>query len=117
MSSRVSGRSAIPADGEESGRVTAPIRWGARRLAPAATIPTDLLPPVSWTQLEAVLTAMAIGSDRAIMVRHLLAGARRDADQLPVEEMIRDILCIAGAACEPALRPPSRGAAVSCSKP
>ena len=44
--------------------------------------------------------------DRALMVRHLLAGARRDADRLPVEETLRDILCIAAAAAgEPAVRP------------
>ena len=105
MSSSVSGRSAMAADGEGSERVTTPIRWGERRAAPAATASADLLPPVSWAQLEAVLTAMAISSDRAIMVRHLLAGARRDADRAPVEETIRDILCIAGAATEPAARP------------
>ncbi|SFS52831.1 hypothetical protein [Brevundimonas viscosa] len=106
MSSSVSSRPAIAADGEEAGRITAPIRWGQRRVAtPSAN--SDLLPPMRWDQLEAVLTAMASTSDRALMVRHLLAGARRDADRLPVEETIRDILCIGAAAAtgEPAVRP------------
>lgn len=107
MSSSVSSRPAIAADGEEAGRITAPIRWGQRRLATAPADSTDLLPPMRWDQLEAVLTAMASTSERAVMVRHLLAGARCDADRLPVEETIRDILCIGAAAAtgEPAVRP------------
>ncbi len=107
MSSSVSDRPAIAADGEEVERITAPIRWGQRRLATAPANAADLLPPMRWDQLEAVLTAMASTSDRAVMVRHLLAGARYDAARLPVEETIRDILCIGAAAAtdQPAVRP------------
>ena len=106
MSSSVSGRPAMAVDGEGAERITAPIRWGERRVPTGAADAADLLPPMGWDQLEAVLTAMAISPDRALMVRHLLAGARRDADRLPVEETFRDILCIAAAAAgEPAVRP------------
>lgn len=103
MSSSVSSRSAVRIDGEAPERVTAPIRWGEPASGTEAS--ADFLPPVSWDQLEAVLAAMAVSPDRAIMVRHLLAGARRDADRLPVDETVRDILCIAAAAVEPAGRP------------
>lgn len=106
MSSDVTGARQIAADGEATGRATAPIRWRGRGPAAAAAA-SDLLPPISWGQLEEVLTAMAVTTDQALMVKHLLAGARRDAPRLPVEETIRDILCIgaAVAAVEPIARP------------
>ncbi|WP_374515109.1 hypothetical protein [Brevundimonas sp.] len=108
MSSDVTGARQGAADGETSGRGTAPIRWRGRAPAAApAAAAADLLPPISWAQLEEVLSAMAVTTDQALMVRHLLAGARRDAPRLPVEETIRDILCIGAAVApvEPIARP------------
>lgn len=100
MSSSVSGRREAAAESKAAERITAPVRWGEPPARVAADGP-DLLPPMSWDQLESVLTGMAVSPDRAMMVRHLLAGARRDAGRQPAEETIRDILCIGAAAVDP----------------
>ncbi len=113
MSSSISGGRAPAAGADEAvDRVTAPVRWGGiePRSSPAdndAGAPAELLPPISWDQLERVMMAMAASPDRRLMVRHLLQGARRNAATAPAEETVREILCIGAAlgGAEPALPP------------
>lgn len=45
-------------------------------------------------QLEAVLVSLAKSQPKEKMVRHLLEATRKQSQFLPVEETIRDILCI-----------------------
>jgi hypothetical protein len=58
----------------------------------------ETLPPLDWDQLETVLTGLAGSDDRRLMVRHLLHGARRQADALSPEDLLREIVCIGVAA-------------------
>ena len=52
------------------------------------------IPPFTWGQLEGVLVSLAKTTPKEKMVRHLLEATRKQAQFLPVEETIRDILCI-----------------------
>lgn len=53
-----------------------------------------MLPPINWQQLEAVMIELANTDAKRLMVRHLVEGTRKQASFLPVEETIREILCI-----------------------
>jgi hypothetical protein len=110
MSSQMpDGHASASRAGNAVDRVTEPVRWGAG--SPFADNDAggaaDGLPPITWDQLEAVMTAMAASPDRRLMVHHLLQGARRNAASAPVEETVREILCIAAAlgGAEPPLPP------------
>ncbi|WP_438853136.1 hypothetical protein [Brevundimonas nasdae] len=52
------------------------------------------IPSFTWGQLESVLVSLAKTAPKEKMVRHLLEATRKQAQFLPVEETIRDILCI-----------------------
>jgi hypothetical protein len=54
----------------------------------------ERLPAISWEQLEAVMVDLADTEAKRLMVRHLVEGTRKQAAFLPVEETIREILCI-----------------------
>jgi hypothetical protein len=54
----------------------------------------EKLPSISWEQLEAVMINLADTEAKRLMVRHLVEGTRKQAAFLPVEETIREILCI-----------------------
>lgn len=54
----------------------------------------EKLPAISWEQLEAVMINLADTEAKRLMVRHLVEGTRKQAAFLPVEETIREILCI-----------------------
>lgn len=52
------------------------------------------LPTIRWEQLETVMIDLADTEAKRLMVRHLVEGTRKQAAFLPVEETIREILCI-----------------------
>lgn len=64
-------------------------------LEPAHRLHQDTAAPTfTWGQLEAVLVSLAKSQPKEKMVRHLLEATRKQSQFLPVEETIRDILCI-----------------------
>ena len=54
----------------------------------------EALPAIHWEQLETVMVGLANTEAKRLMVRHLVEGTRKQAAFLPVEETIREILCI-----------------------
>lgn len=54
----------------------------------------ETFPTMRWDQLEAVMIELADTEAKRLMVRHLVEGTRKQAAFLPVEETIREVLCI-----------------------
>jgi hypothetical protein len=69
------------------------------------TQPAELLPTLRWDQLEAVMIELADTEAKRLMVRHLVEGVRKQAAFLPVQETIREILCIGFALMDGDFRP------------
>jgi hypothetical protein len=63
------------------------------------------LPIIRWTQLEGVMLELADSETKRLMVRHLIEGLRKQSGYLPVEETLREILCIGFALMDGDFRP------------
>ncbi len=70
--------------------------------------PTDVL-GFTWEQLEAVLLSLADRESKRVIVTHLIEATRKQASFLPVEETIREILCIAFVLMDEDFQPPDLG--------
>lgn len=65
----------------------------------------DIFPTMRWEQLETVMIDLADTEAKRLMVRHLVEGTRKQAAFLPVEETIREVLCIGFALMDGDFRP------------
>ncbi len=70
----------------------------------------EQVPAMSWDQLEGVLASLADTESKRLMARHLVEGMRKQAPFLPVEETIREMLCIGYALMDGDFRPPRQTA-------
>jgi hypothetical protein len=57
----------------------------------------ELLPPITWGELERQLTSLSVSPTGAAMVRDLVEATRKQAPFKPSELVLREILCIASA--------------------
>jgi hypothetical protein len=57
----------------------------------------EMLPPITWSELERQLTNLSASPAGASMVRDLVAATRKQASFKPNELVMREILCIASA--------------------
>ncbi len=57
----------------------------------------ELLPPITWGELERQLTSLSATPAAASMVRDLVAATRKQASFKPSELVMREVLCIASA--------------------
>lgn len=57
----------------------------------------ELLPPITWGELERQLTNLSVSPAGAAMVHDLMAATQKQASFKPSELVIREILCIASA--------------------
>ena len=64
----------------------------ARWPTPAAR--EEVLPSLSWTQLERQLVDLAATEAQASMARHLVSATRKLAPFKPSEMVLREILCL-----------------------
>lgn len=58
---------------------------------------SDLLPPITWSELERQLTSLSATAAGAAMVHDLVSATRKQATFKPSELVMREILCIASA--------------------
>jgi hypothetical protein len=104
MSSSVSLGQAFPEDQNVSAAAV-PASWADHdppAEAEVAADPIDALPVLRWSEVETALLAMAQTEERGLIVRYLLEGARRCADRLNGEDLVREIVAIARVAADPA---------------
>lgn len=76
------------------------------------------VPEISWTQLQAVLLALADTPMKRMMVQHLVEGTRKQATFLSPESTFREILHIGAALLDTGFEPAVSDmniSAVSCS--
>ena len=64
---------------------------------------------MTWEQLETVMLSLANSDCKRLIVSHLVEGTRKQAPFLPVEEVIREILCISFALMDRDFQPPDLG--------
>lgn len=64
---------------------------------------------MTWDQLETVMLSLADTNAKKLIVSHLVEGTRKQAPFLPVEEVIREILCISFALMDADFRLPDSG--------
>ena len=57
----------------------------------------ELLPPITWGELERQLTSLSVSPTGAAMVRDLVEATCKQAPFKPSELVLREILCIASA--------------------
>ena len=57
----------------------------------------ELLPPITWSELERQLMNLAVSPTAAAMIPDLVAATRKQASFKPNELVMREILCIASA--------------------
>lgn len=57
----------------------------------------EMLPPITWSELERQLQSLAVSPAAASMVPELVAATRKQASFKPNELVMREILCIASA--------------------
>ena len=57
----------------------------------------DLLPPITWGELERQLKSLSVSPAGASMVHDLVEATRKQAPFKPSELLMREILCIARA--------------------
>jgi hypothetical protein len=67
------------------------------------------LPSATWDQLETALASLADSHSKRLMVRHLVEATRKQALFLPVEETLREILCIGFVLMDEDFQPPEVG--------
>ncbi len=67
----------------------------------------DLLPPITWSELERQLSSLSATAAGASMVHDLVAATRKQASFKPSELVIREILCIASAVMDETFPPDS----------
>lgn len=72
----------------------------------------ELLPPITWSELERQLMNLAASPASASMVPELVAATRKQASFKPTELVMREILCIASAVMDETFLSDS-----SCSEP
>jgi hypothetical protein len=61
---------------------------------PALAKREELLPSLSWTQLERQLVDLSATAAQADMARHLVSATRKLAPFKPPEMVLREILCL-----------------------
>ena len=61
---------------------------------PTAAAEEDLVPSISWAQLERQLVDLAATPAQASMARHLVSATRKLARFKPSEMVLREILCL-----------------------
>jgi len=66
---------------------------------------TAMIPPVTWTSVEAILLGMAGTEDKRIMVRHLVEGTRKQAPFLTPEGVLSELFYLAAALLDSSFRP------------
>lgn len=81
------------------------IRW------PRANGPEEMLPGVSWRQLERQLTDLAASPVQADMARHLVSATRKMSRFKPPEMVLREVLCLTWVLLDENFRPDSDEAA------
>jgi hypothetical protein len=57
----------------------------------------ELLPPITWSELERQLSSLSATPAGAAMVHDLVSATRKQAPFKPSELVVREILCIASA--------------------
>lgn len=57
----------------------------------------ELMPPITWSELERQLKSLAVTPTAAAMVPDLVEATRKQASFKPNELVMREILCIASA--------------------
>ncbi|MET3668077.1 hypothetical protein [Caulobacter sp. 1776] len=57
----------------------------------------EMLPPITWSELERQLQSLSVTPAGAMMVHDLVAATRKQASFKPNELVMREILCIASA--------------------
>lgn len=67
----------------------------------------DLLPPITWSELERQLSSLSATPVGASMVHDLVAATRKQATFKPTELLVREILCIASAVMDETFPPDS----------
>jgi hypothetical protein len=77
-------------------------------MAQISSLPNEL-PPMTWVQLETVMLSLANTDSKKLIVSHLVEGTRKQAPFLPVEEVIREILCISFALMDMDFQLPDSG--------
>jgi hypothetical protein len=61
------------------------------------TTNTDLIPAVSWAEVEGILLRMANTPDKRLMVRHLVEGTRKQSSFLTPEGVLAELFYLATA--------------------
>lgn len=72
---------------------------------PEPRAPGQMIPAVSWAQLERQLMDLAETPARAAMARELVSGARKQAAFKPPEMVLREILCLAWVLLDESFQP------------
>ena len=67
----------------------------------------EMLPPITWGELERQLTNLAASSAGASMVHDLVEATRKQSSFKPSELVMREILCIASAVMDETFPPDS----------
>jgi hypothetical protein len=67
----------------------------------------DLLPPITWSELQRQLMSLSATPAGAAMVHDLVAATRKQATFKPTELVMREILCIASAVMDETFPPDS----------
>jgi hypothetical protein len=65
----------------------------------------DLLPPITWSELERQLASLSATAAGAAMVHDLVAATRKQARFKPSELVVRELLCIASAVMDETFPP------------
>lgn len=65
----------------------------------------DLLPPITWGEIERQLASLSVTPIGASMVHDLVAATRKQARFKPSELVMREILCIASAVMDETFPP------------
>lgn len=86
---------------------TASIKGHKEGVMPNMRMTDDL--QFTWAQLETVMLSLADRESKRLIVTHLIEATRKQAPFLPVEETIREILCISFALMDQDFTPPDLG--------
>ena len=65
----------------------------------------ELLPPITWSELERQLSSLSATPAGAAMVHDLVSATRKQAPFKPSELVVREILCIASAVMDETFPP------------
>lgn len=57
----------------------------------------NIIPPISWSEMEAILMGLATTDTKRFMVRHLMEGARKQAPFMTSAGVMTELVYIAAA--------------------